>query len=235
MISPERYNAIRSQLIVLYQVLTKRTYPVWVYPTQMMTTEQIRNRDVYRSDDTIPDHGYYDTPQQRMLKITDMIKLLENVTDEQPLKINNPKINVIQIYETIQEYGSLWYELYLTNSNFGNINPEEIRYIETLALYLYEDYRQIKSYQINAGYRKQHKTQHEGMSGLMGLLQISSRGNSAAVVEHISYYDLMTTRVIPNMSQGPSVDDSLYAKRFNGGSDTLLRQQEAKDLYGTWE
>lgn len=235
MITVERYHKIRERLIKLHSIITKRTYPVWVFPSHQMTTDQIRNRETYQSSGTIMDSDYYNRPVSRQLKIPNIIELLKNVTDDQPLKINQPNTYVIQIYEVIQEYNSLWYELYLTNSNYGSINPQEIKYLESLSLYLFDDYKKIRVYLDN---RKHRDAAHsnpataEDLSGLLGLLSISGKGNKSAHVEFVSYYDLLTTRVIPHFG-GPMPTDA-YVPAARPSDDSLLRQEAARTQYGFW-
>lgn len=235
MISVERYHSIRERLITLHSIITKRTYPVWVFPSHQMTLDQIRNRETYQSDNTIADSDYYNRPVSRQLKIPAIIELLKNVTDEQPLKLNQPNKNVIQVFEVIQEYNSLWYELYLTNSNYGSINPAEIEYLERLSFYLYEDYRKIRMYLDNQKHRDAaatNPTAASDLSGLMGLLSIDGRGNKKQAPAFISYYDLLTTRVIPHI--GSTMPNDAYVEMVRPSTDSLLRQEEARTQYGIW-
>lgn len=233
MIDRERYHSIRSRLITLHAIITKRTYPVWVFPSHTMTTDQIRNRDSYSSENTIADSDFYNRPVSRKLKIVDIIKLLDNVTPEQPLKINEPNKYVIQIYEVIQEYNALWYELYLTNSNYGSINPAEIQYLERLSFYLFDDYRQIRAYLDNKELRKNgNKETEEGLIGLLGLLSIDGRGKKKQMAEFVSYYDLLTTRVMPYI--GSTMPTDAYVSPSTLSQDSLLRQEAAKQQYGIW-
>lgn len=234
MIEIERYHAIRSRAITLHAIITKRTFPFWVFPSHTMTTDQIRDRVSYMSSDTVPDSDAYARPVKRGLTIEKAIKLLENVTDDQPLKVDQPNKNVIQIVDTIQEYNSLWYELYLTNSNYGSINPEEIRYLEQLAFYMFDDYARIKLYLDQRAHREDERQSGKagnGLLGLVGLFQLDHKTGRHQRPEFISYYDLLTTRVLPNIGHIPQ---DAYNVPARNNVDSLLRQEEARKEFGIW-
>lgn len=237
MIDVERYHTIRSRLIKLHAIITKRLYPVWVYPSHLMTTDQIRNREYSMNMNTIPDTEVYSRAVERQLKIPAIIELLQNVTEEQPLSINRPHKNVIQIYEVIQEHNALWYELYVTNSNYGSINPLEIQYLEKLSFYLYEEYAKIRHFLDARESRKQSKIavddNHDtGLAGMLGLLALDGNGNKVRKTEFISYYDLLTTKVLPNF--GNIMPNDAYVQPQRNMQDTLLRQEQAQQKYGIW-
>jgi len=234
MIEVERYRAIRNRAITLHAVITKRQYPFWVFPSHTMTTDQIRDRVAYQSQDTIADSDAYARPVKRGVTIEKAIKLLENVTDDQPLKVDQPNKNVIEIVETIQEYNALWYELYLTNSNYGSINPEEIRYLEQLAYYMFDDYAKIKLYLDQRKHRddyRQRPTQDNGLLGLVGLFQLDHATGRHQRPEFISYYDMLTSKVLPNIGHIPNDAYNIPAR---SNVDSLLRQEEARKEFGVW-
>lgn len=234
MIEVERYHAIRKRAITLHAIITKRTYPFWVFPSHTMTTEQIRDRSEYRSDNTISDPGAFSNPVRRALTMEKAIVLLENVTDDQPLRVDMPNKNVVEIVETIQEYNSLWYELYATNSNYGSINPEEIRYLERLSYYFFDDYARIRLYLNQRAHRedsRQRPGEDNGLLGLLGLFQLNHKTGREQRPEFISYYDLLTTRVLPNIGQ---VHQDVYNIPARTHVDSLLRQEEARKEFGIW-
>lgn len=231
MMNHERYDVIRKRLCILFAIITKRTFPVWVYPAHLMTTDEIRERGEYNSFDTIPDSDIMSNPVCRKLTIPAIIELLPNVTPDQPLSVQDAHKNLIQIYESVQEYNALWYELYLTGSNFGSINPREIEYLERISYYFYNEYARIRLYLDNSERRKKVKgvTQGSGLAGMLGMLTVDSKLGKGEKIEFISYYDLLTTKVLPNFNQ--SMPSDAYVPM---ASDTLMRRKEVQEQFGIW-
>lgn len=230
-----RYLAIRERLILLFTIITKRTYPVWVYPAHLMTTDQIRDRYEYTSEDTIPDRNVMGNPVCRNLTIQKIIDLLPNVTPDQPLSFKDSHKNVVQIYENIQEYNALWYEIYVRGANYGSISVNEIQYLERLSFYLYEEYAKIRLYLDNKAARSTYQAIEQvddgSLLGMAGLFAINGKQQHRGLREFISYYDLLTTKVLPNF--GNQMPEEVY-NQASRSSDTLLRRQEAQSEFGMW-
>lgn len=227
-----RYKAIRERLIILHRILTKRAYPVHVYPSHLMTTEQLRDRESYQLEDTIPDRDFYERPTPRSMKVVDIVEILQNVNAELPLAFSNPHKNIIEIYENIQEYGSLWVELKNQVSGYCVIDPEEIRKLEGLSFYLYDQYRQIKTYLMNRELRTtygRYKDDPKTLLDYVGILGLpsASHGKKSIVPDHVSYYDLLVAHYQPNVYQSPEI-------YYQPSEDSLFKREQAQEKYGIW-
>lgn len=240
MITPERHKSIRKRLSVLWVILTKRLYPVWVLPTHTMSTDEIRDREFKMHENTVPDHEFYERPIERRITIAALIDLMERVNDSSPVTINKAQKNVVEIYETIQEYNSLWYELMITHSGYSNLPMAEIKGLESVSAYLYNDYRKLKLYIINSEQRALGKKDKDlEIDGLAGMLSIMSmpgvRGgaNRSPVPEFTSYYDLLNSRHIPTFGDPTPPSNYVNVPEFKA-RDSITALNKAQEQYGVW-
>lgn len=238
MMTRERHVAVRSRLTILHTVLSKRLYPVMVMPTHNMTTDEIRNRTLHVSRDTIPDHDYYERPIERSMTVASMIDLMDKITDQTPISINRPQKNIVEIYENIQEYNALWYELMITNSGFCNVPLNEIKGLESVSAYFYETYRKLKLYLINSEMRKA-KTVDDGLdSGLLGLMGLMTlpgvrNGKESPVPDFTSFYDLLSNRHLPTFADPTPPPNYVDIPAYKP-QDSILALEKAQEQYGVW-
>lgn len=242
MIDPLRLQAVKNRLIELHTVLTQRGYPFNIFPSHLMTTEQIRDRATFTKEGHVNDTEFYERTQTRSMTIVVAVDCLDNVTKDQPLTVDNPHTNVIAIYETIQEYNSLWYELYHTKSGYFSINPLEMKSLERMSFYLYPTYKEIKAYlrysKEYAQGRSDEALLGTGLAGLGEILSMPgySQKEKGGGKGFISYYDLCMSD-ISNYNQHDPISavmpyTDIYAEAEK--MDSIRRREKAEQTYGSW-
>lgn len=194
-----RYGAIRERLIVLYNILNNRQFGVWIAPKSMMSMEEIRNREEYSAADTIQDKGYFDEPQLRTMKITQILGCIDNFTSNSEIGFKNPNSTVVEIYESIQEYLALWCELMLNAAEHQSPPMNELRQLEKLAYIIFPMYKSIKPFTVNREFRNLSKDDTMlNKQGLMGLGALFSMnpigGNKNQEYSWVSHLDEFESR-----------------------------------------
>lgn len=189
-----RYNEVRSRLIRIHHSLSHNVYGVWVAPKTMMSTDEIRNREITVMEDQIPDEDYYSEPQLRELKVEHMLDFLENLTGPGDIGFRNSHQTVIPLYENIQEYLLLWCEIITNAPEFGHPPKTELRKLESLAYILFPTYKEVKPYILNQEHRDRGKIDKEleakgilGLGALFSMNQFNSGKNGD--ISFISHLD----------------------------------------------
>lgn len=194
---PVRYISIRERLIALFNVLNNRHFSIWIAPKSMMSMEEIRNREEYSAADTIQDKHYFDEPQLRSMKVSQILSYLDNFTSNQEIGFKNPNSTVVEIYESIQEYLSLWCELMLHAPEHQSPPMKELRQLEKLAYIIFPMYKAIKPFVTNKVIRDIGKDdQSLNKQGLMGLGALFTMNNASTLknrdfswVSHLDEYE----------------------------------------------
>lgn len=164
-----RYEVVRARLIELYNILSFQTYPVWIAPETLMTTEQLRGRYEQRNEGFANDVNYFTEPQLRELRIPKLMGMLENIDSHEKLGFSNANRVVVEIYESIQEYLSLWCEIIRTNC-WRYPPMEELRKLENIAYLIYPKYKVIKPFKVNQEIREKYRDDAmHNAQGLMGM------------------------------------------------------------------
>lgn len=190
MMTESRYNTLRSRVLKLFNILNNRQYEVWVTPTTMMDLDQLRGRYERREEGFANDTTFYSDHQVRRMKIPNIIDLLPNCTSANDLGFRNANDAVVEIYESIQEYISLWCELRSNAPEFPTPSNEELRYLETLAYYLFPMYKKIKPFKMTADINRQ-LAQDEALNrkGLLGMGMLFGYNKQMDDISFISHLD----------------------------------------------
>lgn len=168
-----RYNFIRERLLFLFNILNNRLYTVFVTPKMLMSIEELRDRPEYTQEGYANDPGQYDEYQERLYKVPQIIDFLPNLVSEDELAFRDPNHNIVEIYESIQEYLQLWCELFNKAPEFPIPPIDELRNLELLAYTIFAKYRAIKSFLNNAHlYRKAVDEKAANKANLAGLAQL---------------------------------------------------------------
>lgn len=182
-LTPERYEAIRTRLSELYVPLQGVAYPIFIKPSSLLSTEQLRNREVFTSEETVGDSGFFEEFQSRSLTIPMIIDVLPNLVAVQDIGFQNPNQDVVSIFENIQEYLSLWVEVILNEPVVKHPPLEELRSLEDLAYFIYSIYAQIKPFitdqEQNALFATDAALNKQGLMGLGALMTMNSIGTKA--------------------------------------------------------
>lgn len=211
-----RYSFVRRRLIELYQILEHRAYPIWIAPEFMMTTEQLRDRYEYKKEGYANDTNFYSEPQLREMKVPQLFPFLENIRDHTNIGVKYPNKNVTEIYESIQEYLSLWCELMRTNM-YRSPSMTELRKLESIAYLIFPYYKQIKPYrrdqEINERFKEDQGLQEKGLSGfaaLFGLYRLgASNQEEISFVSHLNGLTDDTYLPTESMSHQPRLMPSV--------------------------
>lgn len=187
-----RYNYIRARLITLFNILNNRTFPVYVTPLMMMSLDEMRDRPEYSQENVISDGEYYSAYQERKLTIPKIIDILPNLASERDLAYRDPNTVVPMIYESIQEYISLWCEIRRNATEFTTPSTEELRKLELLAYTLFGTYKKIKPFldkkkhrQVVADNADAEKRNIMSLMALFGMKAIGTNGDELSFVSHL--------------------------------------------------
>ncbi|MNM24603.1 hypothetical protein D3C81_350360 [compost metagenome] len=191
-IALSRYNYIRERLITLFNVINNRTFPVYITPLMMMSLDEMRDRPEYHQDGFVNDNEFYSTHQVRKLKCPAIIDILPNLSSEKDLSFQNANEVIPQIYESIQEYISLWCELRVNAPEFTTPSTEELRKLELLAYSLFGRYKKIKPYldkmkhkQVAADNADAEKRNILSLMALFGMKAIGTNNDELSFVSHL--------------------------------------------------
>jgi len=164
-----RYCVVRARLIELYNLLSFQAYPVWIAPETLMTTEQLRGRYEQVNEGFANDHNFFSEPQLRELKVPRIMDILEHIDSPDKLGFKNANKNVVEMYESIQEYLALWCEIIRTNC-WRYPPMEELKKLESVAYLLYPKYKLIKPFRVNQEVREKYRDDAmHNAQGLMGM------------------------------------------------------------------
>lgn len=196
-LTPERYEAIRIRLNELFVPLQGEAYPIFIKPSSLLTTDQLRNREVFTSEETGGDEGFFEEFQNRSLTIPMIIDVLPNLITARDIGFQNPNRDVVAIFENIQEYLSLWVEIILNEPVVTHPPFEELRSLEDLAYFIYSVYAQIKPFvtdqEHNAMFSTDAELNKQGLMGLGALMSMKSMGKQQARQEDgfVSHLDAL--------------------------------------------
>jgi len=189
MMLPVRYTTVREQLIWLFNIINHRSYKVWIAPRVMMSMEQLRDRPEYHKEGFVNDTNFYGETQLRGMKIPQLLPLMENMTSMKDIGFAKPNTTVVEIYESIQSYISLWCEISRTAPEFSIPPRSELRLLEQLAYLVFPIYKQVKPFARNSAHRELFKEDPElnkrGLAGLGALFAMNRLGTGG--YEEISW------------------------------------------------
>lgn len=230
MMTNSRYHAIRERVFYLFNILNNRLYEVWVTPTTLMSIEQVRERGQYRQEGFANDNNYYAEFQVRRMEVPKLIDLLPNVTSETDIGFRNANDAVVEIYEAIQEYISLWCELMTNAPEFPTPPRTELRYLETFAYYLFPTYKKIKPFKMTNDINRQLEQDIAlNKKGLMGLGMLFSYNKKVDDISFVSHLDALDStdfvtedQMLPMRASSPSsaMVDSLAALETGNNDNT---------------
>lgn len=206
---PQRYTVIRNRLIELFNILEYRVYPFWIAPEFLMTTDQLRDRFQYVRADQASDPDHHSQPELRQMEVVRLFKYLENFRDHTNLGYGRPNVTVVEIYESIQEYLSLWCEL--IRANVWQHPPlSQLRNLESIAYLAFPHYKQIKPFkrdqELSERYKQDSLLNAGGLAGFAALFGMYRIGNTREdEISFVSHLDsLNTTNDVMPASSGPS-------------------------------
>lgn len=192
MMSHSRYNQIRDRVFFLFNILNNRAYPVWIAPKTLMDIDQLRSRYESKQEGYANDAGYFDNHQVRKMTCPQMIDILPNLTGAEDLGFNNANHVVPEIYEAIQEYITLWCEIINNAPEFSTPPIQELRWLESLAWYLFPIYKRLKPFVIDNDIEKQMITDRAlNKQGLMGLSMLFSYNKQKGEISFVSHLDAL--------------------------------------------
>ena len=193
MMTESRYNTLRLRVFELHNILANKTYEVWVTPTTLMDLDQVRGRYEQHQEGFANDRNYYSEFQVRRMKVPHIIDVLPNVTGPSDLGFRNANDAVTEIYESIQEYIALWCEVMTNAPEFTSPPITELRYLETLAYYLFPLYKKIKPFKMTHDINRQIEQDAAlNKKGLMGLGMLFSYNKQQEDISFISHLDALS-------------------------------------------
>lgn len=211
-----RYDSIRKRLIELYNLLNNKVYRVWIAPEKLMTLDQIRNRPVYHQEGFANDANYYSEKQMRGYKIPKLIELMDNLESYRDLTFEKPTATIVEIYEGIQEWISLWCDIMRNLPDMKHPVLMELRRIENFAYLIFPEYKRMKPYLVKQSNSKAaleaQLVNDKGLATLTALFGMNSAMTGTFRSESISWYSHLDA-LLPDSQQ--------YADSFDPG--TLLR------------
>lgn len=199
MIGSDRYQVVRSRIIELFNILNNRSYGVWITPESMMTLDQVRERVNYTSDELIGDRDYYSTHQLRKMRITQIVDYLPTLRSFMDLGFQDPNKAIVEIYESTQEYISLWCEVMREAPGLRSPPMDELRTLEGLAMFVFPHYKKIKPYRKSLEarrFREDGELEDQGLLGFAALFSFYSIGTTKGTDElsFISHLDSYESR-----------------------------------------
>lgn len=193
MINFSRYVAIRERLIFLFNIINNREYKIWVAPKTLMSIEELRDRPYVTFQGSLGDPNYYNEPQLIKFTIPKLISIIPNAPSVDSFGFSNPNHTIIEIYESIQEYISLWCEIMVNTNEFKTPPRQELRQLETVAWFIYKLYAKIKPFKLNNDIRLEVETDMQlnqrGLAGLGVLFGSSARKDDLSFISHLDNMD----------------------------------------------
>jgi hypothetical protein len=193
-IRPTRYSFVRERIIELFNILNNRVYGIWISPESTMNLDEVRDRSQYQASEVIPDANYYTTPQLRRMRIPQILNYLSLMRSYRDLGFQDANGSVVEIYESIQEYVSLWCEVMREAPEIRNPPMGELRLLEGMAMFIFPYYKRIKPYRRNLDsrrFREDGELEAKGLTGFAALFSFYSLGTEKgdAEISFISHLD----------------------------------------------
>lgn len=230
-----RYKFVRDKLIELYSIITGRHYEVWITPASMMTLEQLRERETFTLGDSVPYDEYYTEFQKRRITIAGLTKYLDNLDNSQDIGFINPNKTVVEIYEGIQEYISLWLEVRRDAHNFNTPLISELRKLERVAYLVFPHYKRLKTFSTNEKLREladsDTRMARVGLAGLGSILSMSSL-NSTPQEEELSFISHIDNFENANDFSSPNVSSVTPSKLTGIAAEVVTKANAIDNLLG---
>ena len=204
-----RYEWVRERLIFLYNIVQHRTYKIWIAPEKLMSLDELRGRPTYKQEGFANDEDFYTEKQMRPYRIPQMLNLLGNIQSIHDFGFERPTKSIVEIYESIIEYISLWCEIYKNAPEFKTPSFQELRELENFAYILFSEYKRIKPFVKREGnkllYANDATLESKGLAGLHALFtRISMHGGQQeADISFYSYLDATMPQQAHHVSSAP--------------------------------
>lgn len=206
MMMHSRYEFVRNRLIELYNIVQHRTYKIWIAPEKLMSLDQLRSRPTYTQEGFANDGDFYSEKRMWTYRIPQMLNLLGNIQNVHDFDFDKPSKTIVEIYESIIEYVSLWCEIYKNAPEFKTPPYQELRRLENFAYILFSEYKRIKPFVKREGNKKLYQNdstlESKGLAGLHALFTRISMHSGQGDGE-ISFYSHLD-EIMPQHAQNVS-------------------------------
>lgn len=230
-----RYREVRERLVKLYRILSYQTFPVFITPSAMMSTEELRDRPYYSKEGFANDTDYYSRHELRHMQIPNIMEIIPNLTSEADIGFQNPNETLVMIYESVQEYIALWVEIMREAPEFKHPPIDELRALEDVAYLVYDGYSKIKPY-LNRmsdyrAYEEDKMLKARGLGGLAALLKANPNRipGEMSFVSHLDEFLQTSPGSAQGVESGPSIAsmpmDGIMAPESPGGLESWLFNQ----------
>lgn len=234
-----RYEWVRERLIELYNVVQHRSYNIWIAPEKLLSLEQLRSRPTYTQEGFANDSDFYSEKQMRSYRIPQMLNLLGNIQSVHDFGFDKPTKSIVEIYESIIEYISLWCEIYKNAQEFKTPPFQELRELENFAYILFSEYKRIKPFVKRESNKQMYASdatlESKGLAGLHALFtRVSMHGGKQE--GEISFYSHLD-EVMPQHAQNLAAAPMWLPKAFDPFTPTYSQpiQQAPQDSLFTPE
>lgn len=164
-----RYNHVRSELVRLYKIITKRTFILNAKRSIFLTTEQL---EAMEKNPPICGLDRYNTVGEMPVTIAKMVLAQEIIGDDLVLAFRYPKKDIPVVYDTIQNYIKYWTEIMLNASGFKTATVYELELLENIAKGLYYSYSYYKREMVKEDLNKQKASYVDPMVNLyLGIIK----------------------------------------------------------------
>lgn len=237
-----RYDTVRKRLIELYNLLNNKVYRVWIAPEKLMTLDQLRSRPTYHQEGFANDTNYYSEKQMRSYKLPRMIDLMENLESYRDLTFEKPTASIIELYEGIQEWISLWCDIMRNLPDMKHPVLSELRKIENFAYLIFPEYKRMKPYQnkqANSRAALEANLVHDkGLATLASLFGMNSTMGGGYKSESISWYSHLDALIPDNQQYADAFDPGALLRISDGfkslGEDSLAHMDNGLNHNPNW-
>lgn len=216
-----RFKYVRERLVALYKQMTEYTYSVIAPPESFLTFKELKK---VSENPPIRGMDILGRNIERHMTITKMAVAIAIKGDDCRLAFSRPSQDLIEIYEGIQEYISLWLEVKRNLGWLSAASLEELETLEAVAKYIFSPYTEYKAReQVNA-FGKTSTGEFTLNDALLGVWIYGSAGaEDISFISHIAIYKEemgLTTRHVSSRSE--SLEDLLRGTSFGSGISTLF-------------
>ncbi len=188
-----RYQHIRSRLIDLHAQLSLQPYQIYLPRQFLYTLDELDEIERVSFDGGNYDKGELTRPQLHQFTVADLIDIIPNLDKPGRMGYKTPNRDSIIIYESVQEYISLWCEIISQCPEYSHPPLEELYGLEGVAKWAYYTYADAKAYVTYKEEKNQMAQTYRDpiVNVLMALSTGGKLGNGQQEESFISHLDLL--------------------------------------------
>lgn len=186
----DEYNGKRNRLIELYKIVNNKVFPIFVPRKYLLSMDELKYREVYNFGTDFQE-DVYDNNTTFYLNIPQMVYIIPNLEHFSNMGVLDPITNIPLMYDSIQEYISLWLWFKEYYFRFESESIETLKELESVALWAFLNYNYYKNYKnVKFKLSKERQFQQSNKTAIdfLRLLNVSDNKEKHSFISYVDSY-----------------------------------------------